>query len=63
MALNKYSIDVEVTYKLKIPVTGKDEDDAIKELEKIIGKSDDYEIVNRSTGRATQIKEIKVTYE
>ncbi len=59
----KYSIEVSVTYTLIIPIQAKDEDRAIEELEKVIGKSDDYELVNRSTKRTTEIKDIKVNYD
>lgn len=58
-----YKVTVEVTYRIEIPVKGKDEEEAIEAFEKTLMKHDDYEIVNRSTKRTVAIEGIKETYE
>lgn len=57
-----YRVTVEVTYLIDLPLRGRDEDEALDSLEKVLNKHDDYEIVNRSTKRTMEIVEIREDY-
>lgn len=57
--VKNYKVTVKITYLVDLPLKGRDEDEALDSLEGQVGKLDDYEIVNRSTGRTMEIVEVK----
>ncbi len=58
MKTKEYRVKLDVTYTMYIPVKAEDQDDAIDEIEKYINKTDDYEVVNRSSEKSFDIQEV-----
>jgi hypothetical protein len=63
MSDKRFRVKLVVSYVVYIPVKAQDEDSAVDELEKVLAKSDDYDMVNRSEAKEYQIEEITEDFE
>jgi len=62
MRPKQYTVELEVTYTVKISVNAADEDLSIDAIEKYLAKADDYDIVNRSEDRQYRIEKVVREY-
>ena len=58
MSHKKYRVKLKISYTVYIPATAESASEAIDVVDAVVGKSDDYDMVNRSESRTIEIQEI-----